>query len=296
VPVAVITDSTAYLPAELLEQYGIEVVPLYVTLAGRSGREGLDIKPHEVAQALSTRGQKVSTSRPTTGDFVAAYRRCLEAGADSIVSIHLSAELSGTWDAARLAATQVGEHVVTVIDSRSTAMGTGFAVLAAARAATDGAAAAAAAEAARRTAAATSMFFVLDTLEHLRRGGRIGPAAAVLGSALAVKPVLHMVDGEVVPLEKVRTSARALQRLVQRVVDTAGEGAASVAVHHLAAPERAERVAGELRERLPKLRELHVSEIGAAIGAHVGPGAVGVVVVPAEAGEQAGEAEQPADG
>src|SRR5829696_3650401 len=131
--VAVVTDSTAYLPADLVERHGIEIVPLYVVLAGRSGREGADISPQDVARAMGTRGQHVSTSRPTTGDFVAAYRRCLDAGADRVVSVHLSSELSGTWDAARLAATQVGEHIVRVVDSRSAAMGSGFAVLAAAR-------------------------------------------------------------------------------------------------------------------------------------------------------------------
>jgi DegV family protein with EDD domain len=280
VPVAVVTDSTAYLPAELVDEYGIEVVPLYVVLAGRSGREGRDIGPQDVARAMGARGQ-VSTSRPTTGDFVAAFRRCLDAGADRIVSVHLSAELSSTCEAARMAAAQVGEHIVTVIDSRSTAMGTGFPVLAAARAAKAGADAGTVAAAARETAAATRTLFVVDTLEHLRRGGRIGAAAAVLGSALAVKPVLHVVDGMVVPLEKVRTSARAFNRLVQRAVEAALDRPASVAVHHLAAPERAERLAGELRQRLPAVRELYVSELGAAVGAHVGPGAVGVVVVPA---------------
>jgi DegV family protein with EDD domain len=280
VSVAVITDSTAYLPNELVEGYGIHVVPLYVVLAGRSGREGEDIGCDDVARALSVRGQRVSTSRPTPGDFVAAYRHALDAGADQLVSIHLSAELSGTWDAARLAASQVGEHLVTVVDSRSAAMGSGFAVLAAARSAAAGADAGAVAEAARQMAAATRTIFVVDTLEHLRRGGRIGSAAAVVGSALAVKPVLHVQDGRVVPLEKVRTSARAIHRLVQRAVDTAGETPVSVAVHHLAAPERAERLAAELRERIPALRELHLSELGAAIGAHVGPGAVGVVVAP----------------
>jgi DegV family protein with EDD domain len=295
VPVAVVTDSTAYLPEDLVGKYGIEVVPLYVVLAGRSGREGREIGPQDVARALSTRGQQVSTSRPTPGDFVAAYRRCLDRGNDRVVSVHLSAELSGTWDAARLAAAQVGEHVVTVLDSRSTAMGTGFAVLAAARAAAEGAGAEEVADVARATAEATRTYFVVDTLEHLRRGGRIGAAAAVLGSALAVKPVLHMVDGQVVPLEKVRTSGRALNRLVQRAVETAGEGPASIAVHHLAARERADRLAAELHERLPNLRELHVSELGAAIGAHVGPGSLGVVVLPAPAGERAPD-EQPADG
>ena len=278
--VAVVTDSTAYLPSELTEGYGIHVVPLYVVLPGRSGREGLDVGPQDVARALAVRGQTVSTSRPTPGDFVAVYRAALDAGADRIVSIHLSGELSSTSDAARLAASQVGEHLVTVVDSRSAAMGSGFDVLAAARSAAAGADAEEVAATARRTAHETSTFFVVDTLEHLRRGGRIGAAAAVLGSALAVKPVLHVRDGRVVPLEKVRTTARANNRLVQRAVEAAGDGPVSVAVHHLDAAERADRLAAELRERLPALRELHVSELGAAIGAHVGPGAVGVVVAP----------------
>jgi len=280
VSVAVVTDSTAYLPSELTEGYGIHVVPLYVVLPGRSGREGLDVGPQDVARALSVRGQTVSTSRPTPGDFVAVYRAALDAGADRIVSIHLSGELSGTSDAARLAASQVGEHLITVVDSRSAAMGCGFAVLAAARSAAAGADAEEVAATARRTAHETSTFFVVDTLEHLRRGGRIGAAAAVLGSALAVKPVLHVRDGRVVPLEKVRTTARANNRLVQRAVEAAGDGPVSVAVHHLDAAERADRLATERRERLPALRDLHVSELGAAIGAHVGPGAVGVVVAP----------------
>src|ERR671916_960068 len=282
-PVAVVTDSTAYLPPEVVSRYGIEVVPCYVVLAGRSGREGEEITPEDVARALGTRGQRVSTSRPTPGDFVAAYRRRLAAGADRIVSVHLSAELSGTVDAARLAAAQVGEHVVTVVDSRSAAMGNGFAVLAAARAAARGEDMGAVAAAARETAAATRTLFVVDTLEHLRRGGRIGHAASMIGTALSVKPVLHVADGRVVPLEKVRTTARALVRLVQRGVEAAAGQPVMVAVHHLAAPERAERLAADLEERLPNLRELYVSELGAAIGAHVGPAAVGLVVAPAGA-------------
>ncbi len=292
--VAVVTDSTAYLPPDVVARYGIEVVPCYVVLAGHSGREGEDISPEDVARALSTRGQKVSTSRPTPGDFVAAYRRRLAAGADRVVSIHLSAELSGTWDAARLAAAQVGEHVVTVVDSRSTAMGTGFAVLAAARAAAAGAGAGEVAAIANVTAARTRTFFVVDTLEHLRRGGRIGSAASLLGTALAVKPVLHVVDGRVVPLERVRTSSRALSRLVQRAVEAAGGSGASVAVHHLAAAARAERLATELRQAVPDIRELYVSELGAVIGAHVGPGAVGVVVAPARPPGTAAEPDEDA--
>ena len=278
--VAVVTDSTAYLPADVVARFGIEVVPLYVVLAGRSGREGSDVSSAEVARSLAVRGGHVTTSRPTPGDFVAVYRRLLDGGADRVVSVHLSGELSGTWDAARVAAGQVGEHLVTVLDSRSAAMGTGFAVLAAARVAAGGGTAEEAAAAARETGAATRTFFVVDTLEHLRRGGRIGAAAAQLGSAQAVKPVLHVADGQVVPLERVRTSGRALHRLVQRAVDVAGDRPVAAAVHHLAASDRAQRLADQLTARLPALQELYVSERGAAIGAHGGPGAVGVVIDP----------------
>src|SRR5918998_5210667 len=159
--VAVVTDSTAYLPDDLVEGYGIHVVPLYVVLSGRSGRENWDISPDDVSRALSVRGQTVSTSRPTPGDFVAAYRRALDEGAERLVSIHLSSELSSTSDAARLAASQVGEHIVTVVDTRSAAMGAGFAVLAAARSAATGADAAAVAGTAREIADATRTFFVV---------------------------------------------------------------------------------------------------------------------------------------
>jgi len=296
--VAVVTDSTAYLPGEVVDRLGIEVVPLYVGLAGRSGREGSDVTSTEVATALTGRGGQVSTSRPSPGDFVAVYRRLLDAGADRVVSIHLSGELSGTWDAARVAAGQVGEHLVTVLDSRSAAMGAGFAVLAAARVAAAGGTAEDVAAAARDTAAATRTFFVVDTLEHLRRGGRIGAAAALLGGALAVKPVLHVADGHVVPLERVRTSGRALNRIVQLAVDVAGDRPVSAAVHHLAAPERAQRLADQLSARIPALQELYVSELGAAVGAHVGPGAVGVVIDPTprhEAAQPGGGASEPGE-
>ncbi|MCO7220634.1 DegV family protein [Klenkia sp. PcliD-1-E] len=279
-PVAVVTDSTAYLPGPLVSDLDVEVVPLYVVLTGRSGREGVDVGPAEVARTLAVKGQHVTTSRPTPGDFVAAYRRRLDTGADRIVSVHLSRELSGTWDAARTAAAQVGEHLVTVVDSRTAAMGTGFAVLAAARAAAAGAEADQVAAAAQRTADAGSTLFVLDTLDHLRRGGRIGPAAAALGTALAVRPVLHVQDGRIVALEKVRTTSRAVAKLVQRVADLCGDRPVSLAVHHLAAAARADALADQLRERVPGVQDLYVSELGAAIGAHVGPGALGVVVDP----------------
>jgi DegV family protein with EDD domain len=279
VPVAVVTDSTAYLPTGVAEDRGIRVVALEVRLGDRVGREGIDIDAAELSAALADRHLDVQTSRPTPAEFVACFRAALDGGADEVVSVHLSRELSGTWDSARLAAEEVGAGRVHVVDSRSTAMGLGFAVLAAADAALAGAAGSDVAAAAEAVAARCRLFFSVETLDRLRRGGRIGAAAAFVGTALAVKPLLHVAQGRIVPLEKVRTTARAAQRLVELAVRAAGDGPVDLAVHHLAAATRAEEVAARLRERLQVARLL-VSEVGAVIGAHVGPGLLGVVVVP----------------
>jgi fatty acid kinase fatty acid binding subunit len=280
VPVAVVTDSTAYLPKGVAEDQGIRVVALEVRIGDRVGREGIDIDAAELSAALADRHLDVQTSRPTPAEFVACYRAAFDAGADEVVSVHLSRELSGTWDAARLAAEEVGPDRVQVVDSRSTGMGLGFAVLAAAEAAQVGAPGAEVAAAAEAVAARCRLFFSVETLDRLRRGGRIGAAAALVGTALAVKPLLHVAQGRIVPLEKVRTTARAAQRLVELAVKAAGDGPVDLAVHHLAAATRAEEVAARLRERLPEVARLLVSEVGAVIGAHVGPGLLGVVVVP----------------
>jgi DegV family protein with EDD domain len=276
-PVAVVTDSTAYLPEGLAAELGIAVVPLHVVLGGRSGVEGVDVSPQQVAAALAERRSEVSTSRPTPAEFAAAYR---ETGASEIVSVHLSGELSGTADAARLGAEDVaGDGVtVTVVDSRSMVMGLGFAVLAAAEAAAAGASAADVAARATEVSGRTTTLFLVDTLEHLRRGGRIGAASALVGTALAVKPILHVKDGVIGPLEKVRTASKALARLEDLAVAAAGDAEVDVAVHHLAADERSARLADDLRQRIPGLRLLHLSEVGAVVGAHTGPGLLGVVV------------------
>ena len=272
--VAVVTDSTAYLPAGVADKYEIGVVPLHVVLGMRSGTEGADVQPADVAAALSERRVQVSTSRPTPAEFVEAYRAVR---ADSIVSVHLSEKLSGTLDAARVAAAEVADDIeVRVVDSATIAMGLGFAVITAAEVAAGGGSAEEVEAAA--TGKDTDTFFYVDTLEHLRRGGRIGAAAALFGAALAVKPLLHVLDGEIAPLEKVRTASKALARLEQLAADRAGEGAVDIAVHHLAAQDKAEALADRLRQRVPGLQSLYVSEVGAVVGAHVGPGLLGVVV------------------
>lgn len=278
-PVAVVTDSTSYLPTGLAERHRIRIVPLEVRLGDRTGREGVEVGTAELSTALLDRRLDVQTSRPTPADFVACYRQALDGGADAVVSVHLSRELSGTWEAARMAAREVGPEVVRVVDSRSVAMGLGFAVLAAADAAEAGQAAAAVESAAAAVAARCRVFFSVDSLDRLRRGGRIGAAAAMLGTALSVKPLLHIDEGRIRPLEKVRTTSRAAQRLVDLAVAVVGDGPVDVAVHHLGAAERAETVAARLRERVNASRAV-VSELGSVIGAHVGLGALGVVLVP----------------
>jgi DegV family protein with EDD domain len=277
--VAVVTDSTSYLPPRLLAELGIAVVPLHVLIENRSGTEGVDVVPADVVRALSSRRAEVSTSRPTADDFSATYRRLLDEGAEAIVSVHLSAALSGTYDSAVLGARECPQGTVVVIDSRTTAMGLGFAVIAGAEAARSGAPRDDVAAAVRATVDRTTTMFCVETIEHLRRGGRIGAAAALLTTALSVKPILEVVDGSVVLKEKVRTSSRALTRLEELAVGAAGEGPVDLAVQHLAAPERAEEISRRLGQRLPRVGRVVVSEVGATVGAHLGPGVVGVVVV-----------------
>jgi DegV family protein with EDD domain len=285
VPVAVVTDSTAYLPDGIAERHGIRQVPLHVLVDGRHRLDSVQFGPAELVQALARRAT-VSTSRPTPGEFEAVYTEAIRAGADTVVSVHLSRALSGTWESARLAAEQFGAERVRVVDSRSTGMGLGFAVLAAAAVASAGADQGTVYDAAERVGARTRAFFSVDTLDYLRRGGRIRPAAALLGTALAVKPLLHVDSGRIVPLEKVRTAGRARARLVDLVVQAAGSGPLDLAVHHLGAADRAGDLVEQLHARLPMLTECLVSEVGAAIGAHAGPGMLGVVVLPGGLQEQ----------
>ena len=283
--VALVTDSTASLPAEVVAERCIAVVPLQVVIGATAYDEGVDtgdgggVTPQMLADALKE-WTPVSTSRPNPDALLEVYEKLAAEGADEIVSVHISAELSGTFESAQLAARRCSVPV-TPVDSRQVGMGTGFAVLAAADARDGGADAAAVAMAARTRAANTSSLFYVDTLEYLRRGGRMGAAAALVGSALAVKPILRVDDGRVGPFEKVRTSAKALSRLEELAVEAAGDAEVDVAVAHLASPDRATQLAERLGERLGKGlqdREVWLGEIGAVLGAHVGPGMVAVAV------------------
>ena len=281
--IALVTDSTATLPLDLCAERGIVVVPLQVVIGATSYDEGAEdgATPQAVAAALSE-WTPVSTSRPTPAAILEAYEMAAAGGATEIVSVHLSSQMSGTYESALLAAASATVPV-TAVDSRQLGMATGFAVLTAADVLDAGGSAADAAAAARARADATTSLFYVDTLEHLRRGGRIGVAAALLGSALAVKPLLKLDGGRIDTLEKVRTSSRALSRLEELAAEAAGDQRVDIAVAHLASADRAGLLAGNLRERLAANldgREVAVCEVGAVIGAHVGPGMVAVVVAP----------------
>ena len=272
--VAIVTDSTAYLPSSVVDAHGIQVVPLHVVIGGTEFSEGVDVTTAEVAAALRS-FTPVSTSRPSPQAFLDAYEKAAAGGAEAVVSVHISADMSSTVESAHLAA-QHSPIPVTVVDSRSLGMAMGFAVVSAAElAAAGGSAEDVAAQALWRSEASTVVFYV-DTLEHLRRGGRIGSASAFLGSALAIKPILGLVDGHIRGLEKVRTSSRALARL-EELAAAAGEAPDSVdiAVQHLDSAARAEDLAGRLRERVASAREVVTVELGAVVGAQVGPGALG---------------------
>lgn len=275
----VVTDSTSCLGAELIERHRIRVVPLRVTLGHRTAvDDGVDVTPADVTRALREKFA-VRTSRPSPAEFAAAFHEVLAAGATRVVSVHLSAALSGTWESATLAAQDFPHGMVRIVDSRSTAMGLGFAVLAAAECAGDGGSAAEVQGAAAASVDGTRTMFYVDTLEHLRRGGRIGTAQALFATSLSVKPLLQMVEGQIVALEKVRTSSRAVARLAELTVQAAGTSRVDLAIHHLNAEERATTLADQLRATIPELRVCVVAELGAVIGAHLGPGVLGTVLV-----------------
>ncbi len=280
--VAVVTDSTSSLDEGVAVERGVRIVPLQVTVGDQTFLEGHDIGPGEIAAALRQR-VPVTTSQPAPHAFLEAYEAAALSGAASIVSVHLSGQLSGTVDTAQVAARDAPVPVE-VVDSHTMGMGVGFAALAAAEAAGRHLPLAEVAAVARERARRTSALFYVDTLEYLRRGGRIGAAQAFVGTALAVKPLLHLEKGSIQPLEKVRTAHKAVARLQDLAVASAGDEPVDVAVHHLANAARAEELADQLRMRLPALGELVVCEVGAVIGAHVGPGLLGVIISPRQAG------------
>lgn len=279
--VAVVTDSTASLPPGLVEAAGVAVVPLHVVVDGVDHREGVDLAPDRLVAALRA-GSRVSTSQPGVGAFAQVYARLVSRGVREIVSVHLSGELSGTTTSARLAA-QTTSVPVHVVDTRSVGMGLGFGVLAAVEATRGGAVGADAARAAADRSGTAQVLFAVDSLDHLRRGGRLHPVAAAVGSVLGLRPVLGVQDGRLELVEKARSIGRARDRVLQLTVAEVGRRRrCEVAVHHAGDPAGAQGWVEHLTSSgVPGLQAVHVAEVSAVLGAHTGPGVLATVVADA---------------
>jgi DegV family protein with EDD domain len=281
---AVVTDTTAYLPDELAAEHGIHRVSLYVTLEGDQRRESeiSGAEYDDFYERLRRSVDGATTSQPSVGDFTTVYEPLLNEGRD-IVSIHISSGISGTYQAAlqarqELADSGRGGERIRVWDSRSACGGQGLMVLAAANAAARGASGEQAMQEVERARDALQMWFAVDTLEYLRRGGRIGSAQAWLGSALQIKPILTLAE-EITPVERVRTGRRAFERMVGYAREREADGADAWVVQHIHDPDTARRLVAECRQVFGR-DPVFVSEIGPVIGAHVGPGLLGVGGVP----------------
>lgn len=279
-PVSIVSDTTHYLPVTVAEAAGVTVVSLYVNRDGCSVRESEMPGWDGFYADLRRPGDLPTTSQPSVGDFMSAYEPLLAAGHD-VLSIHLSAGLSGTCLSAEQAGAQLAERYtnrVTVMDSETACGGLGFVVLAAAAAARNGAAITEVHTQARQAREQMRIWFCIDTLEFLQRGGRVGRAQAWIGGALRIKPILSL-ESEITPVERVRTSGRAFERMVEYAQSRHDDGADGWAVQHIQAPQQAERLAGRCRE-IFDCEPLFIGEVGAVIGAHTGPGLLGVGAMP----------------
>src|SRR5947209_13123831 len=278
-PVAIVSDTCHYLPRELIDAHSIRQVSLYVHWPDETVRES-EITDYDAYYARLRSAQALpTTSQPSIGDFLEVYQPLLDAG-DDIVSIHLAGGMSGTVRSAEQAREQLGSRAdrVHVIDSASACGGQGLVVLAAAAAAAMGGDGPAVADRARRARAELKMWFAIDTLEYLRRGGRIAGAQAWLGSALRIKPILT-VESEITPVERVRTSRRAFERMVDLLRIRADDGADAYMVQHIQAPREAQELAARASV-IFGVEPLVISEIGPVIGTHVGPGLLGAGGIP----------------
>src|SRR5262245_6665395 len=286
---AVVADTTSYLPAELIARHDIHLVSLYVGLEGEQERESEIADLQGFYERLRRSGEAVTTSQPSDGDFLADYEPLLAEGKE-IVSIHLSARISGTYESAmqareRHTADGKGGERIAIVDSRTGCGGMGLMILAAVNAAERGASAAEAKQRADAARTELKIWFAVDTLDYLRRGGRIGAARAWIGTTLKIKPILTLED-EITPVERVRTRSRAFERMVDYARQGHADGADAWGVQHVQDPDTAERLV-EACKPIYGADPVFTSEIGPVIGAHVGPGLIGVGGVSRSALERA---------
>jgi DegV family protein with EDD domain len=278
--IAIVTDSTSDIPVDIQQKYGVEVIPLNVIFGDKNYKDGVTIKSKEFFEMLPTAAHHPSTSQPSPGEFVDLYEKVLK-GFDSIISIHISSKLSGTCQSAVMASEILSSADITVVDSRTASLGCGMAVIAAAKARNEGASKEEIVALAESVASKQILFITVETLEWLQRNGRIGKASALLGSLLNLRPILKIEDGAVAPHAKIRGK---MSKVLDGVVEAAGEyvphgSKVRIALVHGNVPERAEILANQFKS-VYQVEEVFYNEIGPVIGVHVGPGAVGAIVVP----------------
>jgi DegV family protein with EDD domain len=274
--IAILTDSSAYLPQDLINKFKIHVIPLVVIFGEETLLDVVDIDISEFHRRLSEGPIHPSTTQPNPEDFLVLYEKLAEEY-DGIVAPLISSELSGTVNSAMVAKEQFDRVPVRVIDSRSTSMGLGQAVLAAARAAADGKSIDEVEQTAREVCEKVKVLFVVDTLEYLHKGGRIGGASRFLGTALGLKPLLHLNDGRVDALEKIRTKRKAIERMLELAKEYANGQPVNISVLHADVPEEAEVLKSTVMDRFECV-DLHVTDLSPAIATHAGPGTLGIAI------------------
>lgn len=273
--IRIVTDSTADLTDELYQTHRIAVVPLKVMLNQRIYKDGVDIKPNEFYYHLINTNAKVTTSQPAPGEILATYKRLLATGAEKIISVHLSSGISGTYQAAHIARNMLPDHDITVIDSRNVCGGLGLIVLAAAQAAQAGKSKKEIINLINKTTAKMQVYFLVDTLEYLHRGGRITKAQAVVGSLLNIKPMITVKDGVLQPIDIIRGKNKGTKKIIQLAQqDNINKKIVCYLVH--AYDQGALEQLQEMALTNLNIDELVVSQIGTVIGAHTGPGTVGM--------------------
>jgi DegV family protein with EDD domain len=273
--IKIVTDSGGGITPEIAKQYGITVIPLYVHFGTKVFREGLDIQLPEFLSKLKASPQLPTTSQPSAGDFLQIYAPLVAQGHE-IISVHLASRLSGTFASASMARDMLPNARIHVVDTKSVTLGEAMMAIEAARMAAGGQTAEAILARLNHYIAGTRIYFVVDTLEYLQKGGRIGKAAALLGTALQMKPILSLEDGVVEAKERIRTKNKAIARIIELVSnETAGHACRHLSILHAAAGQEARQIQSKLVSQI-KPDETTVAEVGPVIVTHTGPGVVGV--------------------
>lgn len=278
--VKVVTDSTADIPENIRRELDIEMVPLKVHLEGETFLDGVTLQPKEFYERLAQANELSTTSQPSPNEFVEAYRKVASDAKHDIISIHLSAALSGTYQSAVLAQSMLEDDLkIEIIDGRKASFATGMIVVAVAEAAQAGKSLEECRAIAENVIREMRVFFMVDTLKYLQKGGRIGKASALLGSLLNIKPILKLdEDGEVAPDEKVRGKKKAMARIYEKLQQYAGNEPVRVGLLHAGIGNEVDQVAETLKEKL-NITRLDVAELGPVIGTHAGPGTIGIAVI-----------------